>query len=491
MTTIRSTWLLGSKKQIYLRVRCRKYHVIAKMHSISRCTGHDNRTAVRWYSQSSSDGDQSSGSAREPTNGQDRNQGRQSHKDNATVISRSSILMDSQSETISQMDATNFAMKRESSDTSLSSSSQSKTSQAERKPASISPEQRDKISKNLEKAVQNTQEIRSLTKPRIIASVTANRVRSLLELLFSSPQPTQTRVLPTYNALERKEVVTGSSETDMDDASYFPELDKVVEDNRASEDFPHHQNQDGTASTSRHYGFMDPERKGSLPQEINQATRALFVDVSVPTLQKTDFVRLIGIDAGCGTDDERRRAREFLDYLDFECEVTTFSCAYCRYVLTSFTVTQKRENLYRRKGYYLRFKTVEAAELYQKRTSSVILYGKQMKDRTRFVSVGADRRDFRLKMIENSVGRRSRGRYVLLHDLPLSVTPEQVRKRLSEFALDGEPSEAIKSLSSPTSRSRYLIRVASEDEAFKVVLKLQGLPWFENGFEGICVEVID
>ncbi|KAK9494535.1 hypothetical protein V1508DRAFT_20994 [Lipomyces doorenjongii] len=321
MTIIRSTWRLGSKRQMYLRVRCRKYHhVIAKMLSISSSIGHDNRTAVRWYSQSSSDGDQPSGSAHEPTNGQDRRQGRQSHNGNATVMSRSSVLMDSELEAISQMDATNFEMQRESSDTYLSSSSQSKSSQAERKPGSISPEQRDKISKNLEKAVQNTQEIRSLTKPRIIASVTANRVRSLLELLFSSPQQTQTRVLPTYNALERKEVVTRSSEADMDDESYFPELEKVVEDNRAREEFPHHQNQDGTRSTSRHYGFMDPERKGSLPQEINQATRALFVDVSVPTLQKSDFVRLIGIDPGCGTDDERKRAREFLDYLDFECE---------------------------------------------------------------------------------------------------------------------------------------------------------------------------
>ncbi|KAK9362639.1 hypothetical protein V1504DRAFT_313063 [Lipomyces starkeyi] len=471
MTIIRSTWFLGSNRQIFLPVRCQKYqHVKAKMHLISMCTGHDNKTAIRWYSQSSSDEDQSSGSAREYTNGQDRRQRMQSHKGKATVISQSSVSIDSDSETISQMDATNFPMKTESSDTGLSS--ESKTSQAEREPVRISPEQRDKISKNLEKAVQNTQEIRSLTKPRIIASVTASRVRSLLELLFSSPQPTQKRVLPTYNALERKEVVTESSETDMDNASYFPELEKVVKDNRASEEFPHHQNQDLTTSTSRHYGFIDPERKASLPQEINQATRALFVDVSVPSLQKTDFVRLIGIDPGCGTDDERMRAREFLDYLDFE-------------------FTQKRENLNRRKGYYLRFKTVEAAELYQKITSSVILYGKQMKDRTRFVSVGIDRRDFRLKMIENSVGRRSRGRYVLLHDLPLSVTQEEVRTKLSEFALDGEPSEAIRSLSSQTSRSRYLVRVASEDEAFKVVLKLQGMPWFENGFEGIFVEVID
>ncbi|KAK9373422.1 uncharacterized protein V1513DRAFT_480414 [Lipomyces chichibuensis] len=471
MTIIRSTWLLGPNRQIFLQSRCRNYQlVIAKMHSISKCTGHDNRTAVRWYSQSSSDGDPLSGSAGEPTNGQDRRQGRQSRKGKASSQS-TSVSVDSASEMISQMDATSFAMRIESSDP-LSSASEFKASQAERKPVRISPEQRDKIGKNLEKAVQNTQEIRSLTKPRIIASVTANRVRSLLELLFSSPQPAQKRVLPTYNALERKEVVTRSSDTDVDDASYFPELEKLVEDNRASEEFPHHQNQDVTTSTSRHYGFIDVERKASLPQEINQPTRALFVDVSVPTLQKSDFVRLIGIDPGCGTNDERKRAREFLDYLDFEFK-------------------QKRENLNRRRGYYLRFKTVEAAELYQKRTSSVILYGKQMKDRTRFVSVGVDRRDFRLKMIENSVGRRSGGRYVLLHDLPLSVAPEEVHRRLSEFALDGEPSEAIRSLSSQTSRSRYLVRVVSEDEAFKVVLKLQGMPWFDNGFEGIFVEVID
>ncbi|KAK9336827.1 hypothetical protein LIPSTDRAFT_238907 [Lipomyces starkeyi NRRL Y-11557] len=270
MTIIRSTWFLGSNRQIFLQVRCRKYQLVkAKMHSISRCTGHDNKTAIRWYSQSSSDEDQSSGSAREHTNGQDRRQRMQSHKGKATVISQSSGSMDSESETISQMDATNFPMKTESSDTCLSS--ESMTSQAEREPVRISPEQRDKISKNLEKAVQNTQEIRSLTKPRIIASVTANRVRSLLELLFSSPQPTQKRVLPTYNALERKEVVTESSGTDMDDASYFPELEKVVEDNRASEEFPHHQNQDLKTSTSRHYGFVDPERKASLPQGISYA----------------------------------------------------------------------------------------------------------------------------------------------------------------------------------------------------------------------------
>ncbi|KAK9486296.1 hypothetical protein V1527DRAFT_76969 [Lipomyces starkeyi] len=267
MTIIRSTWFLGSNRQIFLPVRCQKYqHVKAKMHSISMRTGHDNKTAIRWYSQSSSDEDQPSGSARKHTNEQDRRQRMQSHKVKVTVNSQSSVSIDSDSETISQMDATDFPMKTESSDACISS--ESKTSQAETEPGRISPEQQDKISKNLEKAVQNTQEIRSLTKPRIIASVTASRVRSLLELLFSSPQPTQKRVLPTYNALERKEVVTESSETDMDDASYFPELEKVVEDNRGSEEFPHHQNQDLTTSTSGHYGFIDPE---SLPQGISHA----------------------------------------------------------------------------------------------------------------------------------------------------------------------------------------------------------------------------
>ncbi|KAK9365172.1 hypothetical protein V1509DRAFT_634001 [Lipomyces kononenkoae] len=420
---MRSTIFFGSSRQPSLpTLQCWKYQrVIPKMQSVWKGITYGDGTVTRLYSQSASDGNRSSVSSRDPATGKD---GRHQHKGIANVTSQSSLSIDPESET-DPHDATNFVEKIDSSDNYLSSTSpETQTPPSGRNSVRISPEQRATISKNIENAVRNTREIQKLTKPRIIASVTAHRVRSLLELLFASPQHPPKLVLPTYN--DRKEVAE-SSETDMDDASYFPELSKVAEDRLAGEEFLNHQERDVKTNTSN--GFLEPEIREPIQQEIHQATRAIFVNVAVPTLKKTDFVRLLAIDPGHGNDDQRRRAREFLDYLEFE-------------------FIPNRDNLNRRKGYYLRFKTVEAAELYKRRTDSVIIYGKQMKDRSRFVSVGACQPDSRLEVSSNAGRSRTSAKYVLLHDLPLSVTLEQVQQKLSDFRLDGNPSQAIRNIPS-------------------------------------------
>ncbi|KAK9320558.1 hypothetical protein V1517DRAFT_309728 [Lipomyces orientalis] len=468
MAIARSTRVLEYRKLLWRELQCRNDPLaVGAVCSITRCRGYDNRTAFRSYSQSPSGGKTLSDSSGNVANGVG---GRQSD-DGPTVTADRSTSTDSTSESISPHGAKDIAKAIESSDNGSSSiSSESEISQERNFPARISPEQFDTISQSLEKAVQSTQEIRSLMKPRIIASVTAQKVRRLLELLFSSPHPTQRRVLPTYNALERKDILSKSSETDLDDESYFPELETMQKDKRADEETPHLQNESVTRSTPVRYGFMEPDSKASAETDMNQTTRTLLVDLSVPTLRKTDFVRLLGIDPGRGTEHQRKRARDFLEYIDFEFR------------------PKRDENLHQRKGYYLQFKSVEAAQLYQRRTGSVMLYGKQMKDRTRTVGIG--RPGFRLKMFEDTAGCGSHCKYVLLHDLPLSVTRELVEQRLSEFVLEGEPSGAIRRLPSQIPRSRYLVRLASEDEALKVVLELQGKPWFENGSEGIFAEII-
>ncbi|KAJ8100669.1 hypothetical protein POJ06DRAFT_109532 [Lipomyces tetrasporus] len=266
MTIARSARVLEYRK-LLLWERCRNDPLAFRaVCSITRYRGHDNRTAFRWYSQSPSGGKTLPDSARNVTNGEG---GRQSD-DGATLTGDWPTSADLTAESISQRGAKEIAKEIKSSDNGSSSiSSESEISQERKFPERISPEQFDTFSQSLEKAVQNTQEIRSLMKPRIIASVTAQRVRRLLELLFSSPHPTQRRVLPTYNAPERKDIFSKSSETDMDYESYFPELETIEKDKRANEEFHHLQKESVTTSTPGRYGFMEPDSKASAESGIS------------------------------------------------------------------------------------------------------------------------------------------------------------------------------------------------------------------------------
>ncbi|KAK9241441.1 hypothetical protein V1525DRAFT_393155 [Lipomyces kononenkoae] len=259
---MRSTIILGSTKHSSLQtLQCWKYQrAIPKMQSISKGIAYDDSTVTRLYSQSAFDGNRPLVSSRDPTKRKD---GRHPDEGPANVTSQSSSSINPDSET-EPHDASNFAEEIDSPDYYLSSiSPETKTRPARKTSVLISPEQRASVSKSIENAVRNTQEIRSLTKPRVIASVTANRVRSLLELLFSSPQHAQKIVLPTYK--DRKEVAE-SPETDIDGASYFPELSKVMEDKQGSEEFPHHRKPDLTTSVST--GSLESVKTEAMQQGI-------------------------------------------------------------------------------------------------------------------------------------------------------------------------------------------------------------------------------
>ncbi|KAK9451304.1 uncharacterized protein V1518DRAFT_408206 [Limtongia smithiae] len=206
-----------------------------------------------------------------------------------------------------------------------------------------------------------------------------------------------------------------------------------------------------------------------LPQ--TPPTRVLYYSTMSHTLQKSDFVRILKQELH--TDDSNMNAAEIdalVKYLDFE--------FFCR----------RDTNFVRRRGYYLRFADETRAEQFCRVMLKAKLHGESLVPD--YTSLQEENEV--LNYVESQYGMHiAPGRTVLVADIPRGIEVDDLLDHIGDtFELDGPPKQAIISVPTLPRESRYLVRLKSASEAYRLILRFHKRGWDDNSSVGADIQLL-
>ncbi|KAK9464808.1 hypothetical protein V1512DRAFT_267489 [Lipomyces arxii] len=266
-------------------------------------------------------------------------------------------------------------------------------------PKKVSDEKRSKIAYNLRRIVKSDINVSS-------------KVQGLLAMLFKQHDTAEDTLSRKTQFLRPREVSNAIDENQM-----FDPIPTIMHDLEAA---------DGDGRPRRL--FQTEEFKPS---------RNLFFMIDIPSMIKSDFVRL------------QTKGR-----VDFE------------------YYTKRNDNLVRKSGYYLQFSSTESALEYRESIAGSYIFGSPAGQYIRYAS--DEEVDKQIKSYSEH-GISSNQTAVMIYSIPRAAKIAQIREKIGYTH-----GEDLQVFTSAQGQKRCLIKTRSRDEALKLKLALHGKPWTDR-----------